>query len=179
MHQIECQRAIKNLIESGHDTLVSNLSYQGVQRRIDQIATTPLSPPVQFYYVLVYVSGARSFSYGRSNVNKTHEACVYDVDVHLVDAAYQQMGDNVPYGKMSDDFRLFCDRVISLLRDTDRFGAEPPYDEPCFRLLRGEGTADRVVRIENLDHNWYDNEGNLVGAILYTVLKVQVEEMWA
>lgn len=162
MNQVECQRALKQFISDNESTLVSGFYHQGSYRSISDIATSPLVPPRDYYHFLVTVRSA-SESQGDVRTSRSVSKKIYQCTIGIVDAAITQSSEDVPYEKMSNDFRLMCDRLVGLIRSASSFS----YNGVKFRLSE----PDRSVSVENRDRTWSGDY-----AILFSTLSFTMEE---
>jgi len=176
MNQVNCLKALRNLIIANEATLVAGTYFQGTYRAIQDVALSALDAPRGFYYYLIQVDTVSSQSLAqRSNVRNPHETCLYDCTIHVVDAAFMQADEYMPFEQMTMDFRQLTDRTVALLRGINCMTYPGTYNE--FELYGG--SPDRQVRVQNMDHTWEDAENQQVGAMLYSQMKFKLEERWA
>jgi hypothetical protein len=183
MRQRECLLALKNLIWTNRAALVSGIAHQGVDRELKRIALARAVAPIDFYHMLIEVEATTSLpALARQNVVKVNERNLYVCAIHIMDAAFQQSPDVEanPYEKMTLDFRVVTQRIVTLLREAGGrggcFQAPAPDDNGKFRLPTGG--PERQVIVRNDDDSWIDT-GDMLNFMLYTRILFTVEEPWA
>lgn len=177
MNQAPLLHALKELVEDNEATLVSGFTHQGAARSIAQISLSTLDAPRDFYFVLIVVPEVVSRrALGTRTRKESIEHCTYDCDIHFVDAAFTQPGEELSYQQMTLDFRLMIDRMVAIIRATGCFSADAPYDTTTFEVLN-EADGGRVVTVRNEDQSWYDADEAFLASWLYSTVSFQVEEM--
>ncbi|MCK9601120.1 MAG: hypothetical protein M0R06_18920 [Sphaerochaeta sp.] len=175
MNQVACLRATQNLINDNADSLVLGFMHQGQARSISSVAVSVLVAPSAYYFYVIQVRRVTSEAVRAANVREPAEKCLYDVVVHVADAAMPQYGEDAMFEQMTLDFRKMCDRFVAVLRATRCFTAPKPDDANKFRLLQ---SGERKVVVTNSDHWWSDEQGQ--GApLLYSTIEFTLEEAWA
>lgn len=170
MNETAVLLSIKELIQLNSATLTQDLVHQNVRRSLAQIATSNLTPPNQYYYVLIYVTDAREGSKptkSRTTQRPTRNA-YYDIQIEISDQAMVQIGEDQPYDTLHNDFRRLCDRTVHLIEQQNFIGTSPKV-----KLLRREG-EDRWFTKLNLSGTWQDTESQnwaaLYSQIRFTVI---------
>lgn len=190
MNQVGAQRAIRKLIQDYADILVSGFVHQGEQREIEDVVLSVMTAPRAFYFICVEAANARSQSFGGNagTEGKPQRVGLYELSVHVVDAALSSGDENEePYELMHSDFRTLCDRIEAMVCGDEMSGTYAAYftclplcipdpeSTSEYRLLRQRGT-DRSVRVLNLDTEWQDPNTQQWTPIFYSQIQFSLEE---
>lgn len=172
MNQVALLLALREMIVANEDTLVNGFVHQGVERSIHKVTTTVIDPPQGFYHIAIYCSLVVSASRDAGNIVTATEEPIFDCSIFVIDAALQELDEELPYEDMTHDFRTLCDRMVAMLRSTRCFSASSPNDTPKYTIVDPKHT----IRVENADDNWYDNQNQAYGPILFSTIKFKVKQ---
>lgn len=163
--------AMGNLISTNAATLVDGLDRQGNPRTIGQITRSSLTPATKYFYIALDVTEVTGQSVPDQNMPRQLQKPIrearYNCVIGITDDAYIQIGEEQPYERLHQDFRLFTDRIVDLIEQT------PPFlgpDNQKYELLRTGATSDRVVRKRNLTGTYIEAEGQGEHALFYCQL---------
>lgn len=173
MNNAYVKQSLKELILSNESELVGDFVHQGNQRFIKHIALTNLDPPHGYYYILIYIPDASTFTQTEGKtVRRPRETTEYTVQMEISDQAVVQPGDwtSEAYETMALDFDKFVGRLIELVR-----GVNFTDDENTIRLKRDISEADRRIDRADLSGNYQNTEQENV-ALLYSQLRFTLEE---
>lgn len=194
MNEVGCQRAIRKLIQDNEDVLCSEMIQFGQQREIKDVVLSVMTPPVEYYYILVQVLRKIGTNFGGApgNQAKPHRRAEYNCAVHVLDVAVAsgEAGEE-QYEMAHTDHRILCDRIEALVCGTyfpaggtyaTYFGGYPicipdPDSNSEYKLKRGR-TSDRVVNVQNQDTTWTDPNSDQYTPIFYSTLTFTMEEEW-
>ena len=157
MNESVIAEAVKLLIDNNESLLLDGISYQGSQKSIHQNVTSTLTPPTGYPFILTMCSEVRETSKNeRSNLQLPPRIGVYDMIVEVTEQALVVAGEEFPYKQMQDDFRLFTDRIVYIIKN------EPwiTYNGESAELQRVSGESGRRVTKRNLSGYWQDTEQN-------------------
>lgn len=167
MNEVAVKTALRDLIVDNQALLLNGIIHQGVQREIAQIALSNLTPPQGYYYILIYITEARESSQVpvAQNVRQPRSQTIYPVQIEITDQAQIQTGETEAYEVMHNDFDLFGDRLVKLIRTQTWIG-----NGPKFELQRvSSGDTDRSIVKRNLSGTFVDTEGTDM-ALLHATL---------
>lgn len=167
--------AVYTVIDGVRETLVEGFIHQGVQREIDDLLRSSLTPPKQGMSITINCTGVRETSLDMSNIVQGKDVAVYEMELHVVDIAFPQLPDpaQTPYETMHQDFRLLIARLSYLIRKQTVWWPTASAT-PKFRLMQARGGNDRLVRVDNRTA-WYD-EGTGPYPVLYSVIAFTLVE---
>ncbi len=174
MNEGHVKQSLKDLVLNNENMLMADLIHQGQQRQIVQVALSNLTPPQGYYYILVYITGAREFSRLQSSVTQRPTAAAeYDIQIEVADEALVQQEDifSEAYQTMALDFDKFTDRLVTLIREQNWIG-----DEPKLKVKRGTGESDRRVEKVNQSGNYLNTEQNEVASLNAAIQFTLIEE---
>lgn len=169
-------RKIKNIILDAREDLVLELRHQDVDREIKQVTTSTLTPPREFYTVLVTISSSEEFDQvvGANmpiNMRKppAQRRSRYNVEITVGDEAVMQYTDAdlddaeffEPFEKMDEDFQLLVNRMAKLILDSD---------------VKGNIRLDNNRTIAQFNESYTWDEAERFHAMLYAQLRFTVVE---
>jgi len=170
--------AIRTLIYNNRATLVSGLTMvDGQARSIRGLYSNPFIPPTEgYYHVVVSCLGAQEIETpeGGGNTFKMVWSAAYDMQIEVADYAEMQQGEREIYQLVVRYFRLFVDRIVKLLEDTDWYPSAAA--TPRFRLEHRTGRSGNVGQItkRNIYGAW-DTAENFE-PMLYSVITFRIFE---
>lgn len=156
MNEARVVASLKQLISDNADNLCFGLVHQEQARRFMQITTSNLTPPIGYYYLLIYVTDVAEKTQPSAikNTARGSRMTRYGIQMELADEAMVQAGDDEAYETMHNDFRVLSDRLAELIESNVRIGTNPTL------VLERDSLNDRVVTKTNLSGTWTDTEGN-------------------
>lgn len=169
-------RKLKGIILEYREELVENLVHQDAERKIAQITTSTLTPPREFYTVLLTISSSEEFDQviGANtpiNMRKppVKRMARYNVEVTVGDEAVMQYTDAdladmefyEPFERMDEDFQLLVNRMAKLFLDSD---------------VRGNISLDNNRNIAQFNESYTWDEAERYHAMLYAQLRFTVVE---
>ena len=166
MNEDAAVQAIKTVIGNAASTLLTDLSYAGVPRKIQHLASTELAVPGAYFAIAVKCPRSRERSMPAGN-NLTGKNWVeYDMVVQVADVAQIDPNEEVAYETAHSDFRKFRDRIVRLVRDTTEWFPSAA-STPRFRLPVSPGQEHKAVDVEN--QAWHAQDQQRVGyAMLFS-----------
>lgn len=189
MNEIGCQRAIRWLLEQYSDVLTYGHYQNGTYRTIAEIVLSPLTPPQEYYHILVQAEGVKEASdVNPGNQVKPPRVAIYDCTIHVVDPAFPSNIVNAEqYEVAHEDFRTMCDGIAALIAGStwhsssvysSYFTGLPvcmtdPQSDSKFSMVRGSG--DRGIDIRNMDHTWKDPDNETWTPIMYSRISFKLE----
>jgi hypothetical protein len=192
MNQVGAQRAIKNLIDLYSDVLVSGHYQRGTYRTIKDVIYSVLTPPRDYYHVGIQIRGVNEASFQDTNTAKPKRVPVYDCMVRVVERALPS-GDEgeEQYFEAHAHFRSMVEGMVSLIAGsywaTPIVGSYHTYFEDLpiciqdpesnseFSLVRG-ARSDRLVKVQNLDHTWFDPNNEVWTPLLISTIQFNLME---
>jgi hypothetical protein len=166
MNEDAAVQAVYTVINNAKDTLVQDITHNGVAREILHLATTNLAPPTAYYAVAVYCERARESAMPGVNTADGVDWAEYDMVVQLGDVANIQPTDTLPYQIAHADFRKFRDRIVKLIRTTKWFPSATASPRLRFPVDAG-GVEHKRVDVENQNFSWEEAE-NVTYAMLFS-----------
>jgi hypothetical protein len=112
--------AIYSVIDANKASVVSGIVHQGQQREIKEIHKSVLTPPLEYYAVMIHVGeGPEALQDARNSPIRV-PVSEYHAEVHISDFAIPQQGDpdQTPYETMHTDFRTVVSKLAKVFRDT-------------------------------------------------------------
>lgn len=160
MNEKEAVNAVYTVLNNAKATLVSDLTHSGADREIKHLAGTNLAPPVEYYAIAVYCTGASEGSMPGANNITGISWDVFNMVIQVADVANIQKDDLFPYEQCHNNFRDLVGRIVELIRITTSWFPSPT-SSPRFRMPTSEdGTAHKPVNVENESFGFEDTEGN-------------------
>lgn len=175
MNNTEVLDKLKQIIVDNSDTLVTGLNHQDVDRKIKQITTSTLAPPLDFYSILITISSSEEFE-NTVSVNRPVNMRVpspkrwarYNVEITVGDEAVEQYNEEdseseyfEPFEKMDKDFQLLVNRLAKLILDSD---------------VKGDIRLDNNRNIAQFNESYTFAEAERFHAMLYAQLRFTVKE---
>lgn len=116
----EVRQAIKNLIEANKTSLLSTLTKT---RTIHQVTTSVLTPPEDYFFILVYVSNVHKSSLEARSVQVSGlETITYTVHVVVIDYAEVDINLDAEEFETADaDFQKLTDGIANLINSQKWF----------------------------------------------------------
>ena len=152
---------VRDILLASEDDLISGISFQGAQKRIQPLATSVLTPPTGYIAMAVDCNNVRTASADQSVVRNPPRINYYQVTIVIVDAAYIEYGEEAPFAQAHENFRLVADRVMSLIESSYRGWVEHTASGLKFQLWRNRGN-DRAVDKTNIIPRLAPNDDTII-----------------
>ncbi len=163
MNEDAALEALAELLRDNNEKLVSGLIFGGAQRYIATISETHLTPPSGYFHIALNVT--QTVTEGKSAtaaIAVPRHGVLYNTQVFILDIASVSEKENFSYEIAHKNFRVFSDRVVTLLKDqkfiTNR------HNDLKFRIDRRAG-ADQRIQKTNRTRRWSEQSGYMAALV--------------